>query len=95
MSHADPLTRRRRRAFAFLRVMQVSLLVIGGTTALLALTPPPTPGHLTRELRSVAWSTPLTFVTAGGACIAAAILLQGIAVPLKRRWAEQLRGWVE
>jgi hypothetical protein len=95
MSHADPLTRRRRRLFALLRVTQVSLAVVGGTTALLALTPPPSPGHLTREMHGIAWSTPWVFIAAGAVCIATAVLLQVVAIPLKRRWAKQLHGWVE
>jgi hypothetical protein len=94
-SRFDPLTKRHRRMFAVVRVTQISLAVVGGTTALLALTPPPSPGHLTREMHFVAWSTPGVFIAAAGVCVAAAVLLQVVAIPLKRRWAEHLRGWIK
>ena len=53
------------------------------------------PGHTTRELYFIAWSTPRLFVGAGGVLLAAAALLQIVSRPLKRRWAKQLRGWIE
>jgi hypothetical protein len=91
----DPATRWHRRLFAALRIAEVSLAFLGATTALFALTAPASPGHTTRELYFIAWSTPRLFVGAGGVLLAAAALLQIVSRPLKRRWAKQLRGWIE
>jgi hypothetical protein len=93
-NRVDLATRRRRRTFAILRIAEVSLAVLGGILALLALTPPSSPGHTPRELYFLAWSTPRVFMAAAGALLAAAVLLQILSRPLKRRWAEQLRGWI-
>jgi hypothetical protein len=91
----DADTQRHRRIFATLRIIEVTLCVLGLSTAMLALSAPPSPGHTTRELYFIAWSTPRLFVATGGILIAAAGLLQIVSRPLKRRWAEQLRGWIE
>jgi hypothetical protein len=91
----DPITRRRRRGFAALRVVEISLVVIGGATIGMAITAPASPGTPHRELYFMAWSTPRLFVGAGGLLLAIAGLLQLMSGPLKRRWNHDLRGWIK
>jgi len=90
----DQATTWHRRMFAIIRIAEVSLAVLGCMTALLALTPPPSPGHTTRELYLIVWSTPRVFMAAAGVLLATAAILQLLSRPLKRRWADQLRGWI-
>jgi len=80
--------------FAVLRITEITLGVLGMMMALLALTAPTSPGHTTRELYFIAWSTPRLILAIAGALVGAAGLLQILSKPLKRRWAEHLRGWI-
>jgi thiosulfate reductase cytochrome b subunit len=80
--------------FAALRIAEVSLAVLGGLALLLALTPSATPGSTTRALHFIAWSTPLLFIVTAALLLAVAGVLRLISIPLKRRWASQLRGWI-
>jgi hypothetical protein len=90
----DPATTRHRRLFAALRIAEVSLGVLGAMTFVLVLTRPVSPGHTNLALYFMAWSTPRIFVATGAILLAAAGLLQVVSRPLKRRWARQLRGWI-
>jgi hypothetical protein len=64
-------------------------------TFLLVFTAPASPGHTTRELHFMAWSTPRLFAGAGAVLLTVAGFLQVVSRPLKRRWARELRGWID
>ena len=92
--HIDPRRRSRRRAFAVLRILEVSLAVLGFLTLLLTFTAPASPGHTNRGMYLVAWSTPRIFAIVAAGFIGAAFMLHLLSVPLKRAWTEDLRGWI-
>jgi hypothetical protein len=81
--------------FAVLRIVEVSLAVLGLLTSLLVFTAPSSPGSTTRALYFIAWSTPGVFVSTAAALFAVAGLLEIISRPLKRKWSHDLRGWIE
>ena len=90
----DPRRRSRRRAFAALRILEVSLAVLGFMTFLLTFTLPASPGQTNGEMYFVAWSTPRIFAIIAAGFIGAAIMLHLLSFPLKRAWTEDLRGWI-
>lgn len=92
--HIDAATKRHRRTFAVLRIAEVTFGVLGGLTALLVFTAPASPGNTTRELHFIAWSTPRIFLATTGVLLGAAAVLHVASRPLKRRWANHLRGWI-
>ena len=91
----EPRTRRHRVLFAVIRIVEVSLAVLGFILLELALSRPASPGSTLRELYWIGWSTPRLFVAFGGALLVLAALVHVISRPIKRRWRNDLRNWIE
>ena len=85
----------RRRCFAAIRVVQVTLAVLSSLCLLLTLTMPQGRDRLSIQLYAMAQSTPRTFIFAALLLLLTAVALQLLARPLKRRWHEDLRGWIK
>jgi|ERR1044071_2357325 uncharacterized membrane protein len=89
-----PRTRRCRRAFAFLRVVQITLAVLGTICFLLIFSVREGKARLYNEVYLMARATPLVFVEAGAVLLVVAAALQLLALVLKRRWRKELLGWI-
>jgi len=90
----DPVTRRRRRLFAAIRISQATLAMLALSSFALILSYPQTRSRLHQDLYAMAWSSPRIVAATGCILLLGVVVLQLVAVPLKRRWNHELRGWI-
>jgi len=88
-------TRTRRRLFAVIRILQMTSFVSAIACFALVFGLPQSRGRIGVEMFWIAHSSPALFLALGIGSVACGCLLQLVATPLKRRWARNLRGWIE